>query len=160
MYTRRIILVACILTILWSCYTTTNVVKTESSELPAKLRLEYRIREFHKALGSNDIFTWYSMTSPYFQTRVSLEQFKKNLRWDENMVRRPQKDMKGELSRNCGCVQDRYLRCALIVDIMETEKNGFVKKENPLETWEYHEGEWFWAYMGPSAGGLCPGERH
>jgi hypothetical protein len=122
--------------------------------VPDKTRLRARLAEFHTALGANDIARWYDMSAPVIREKMSLEQFKKDMRWDENAARRKQSAMKADLGRICNCVPMQYLRCVLIVDVSVGEK-----KEHPLETWEYADGEWYVGYVGPESRGLCPGER-
>jgi len=51
------------------------------------------------------------------------------------------------------------MRCVLIVDVTIEEDGGGIKKERPLEMWEYAGGEWYWDYMGAESRGRCPGER-
>ena len=36
----------------------------------------------------------------------------------------------------------------LIVDVTIEDADGKIKKERPLEMWEYAGGDWYWGYMG------------
>jgi hypothetical protein len=47
----------------------------------------------------------------------------------------------------------------LIVDVTIEEAGSKIKKEQPLETWEFAGGEWYWGYLGTESRGRCPGER-
>ncbi len=127
--------------------------------LPEEGRLRARLQEFHRALGDNDIAAWYALTSPGIRDRVTFEQFKKNLRWDENADRRSKTKTQAELAKRCSCVQERFLRCVAVVNVSIEKPGGGSSQEKPLETWEFADGEWYWAYMGPDTGGRCPGER-
>jgi len=127
--------------------------------LPDAARLHARLADFHNALGANDIARWYAMTSPGIRDKMTFEQFKKDMRWDENAARRKETRMSASLGRACSCVSARDLRCVLIVDVTIEEAGGKIKKEQPLETWEYAGGEWYWGYLGTESRGRCPGER-
>jgi hypothetical protein len=51
------------------------------------------------------------------------------------------------------------LRCVLIVEVTMEEADGRKKREQPLEMWEYADGEWYWGCMGSESLGRCPGHR-
>jgi hypothetical protein len=131
----------------------------EAVSLPVEARLRARIAEFHNALGSNDISKRYALATPAIRERMTFEEFKKDLRWDENASRRKETRMSAALARACSCVQVKAIRCALIVDVSVEEDGGKVTKEKPLEMWEYERGEWYWGYIGAESRGRCPGER-
>jgi hypothetical protein len=132
---------------------------TEAVSLPDEARLRARLAEFHDALGANDIAKWYAMTAPGIRDKMTFEEFKKDMRWDENAARRKEIRMKGELGKVCSCTAMRTLRCVMIINVTIEDADGRVKKERPLEMWEYAAGEWYWGYMGPESRGRCPGER-
>jgi hypothetical protein len=98
------------------------------------------------------------MTSPTITEKITFEKFKKGFRWDENAANRTKMNMQAELEKTCSCIQQRYLRCVLVINIDINESGHNPKTENPLETWEYANGEWFWVYMGPDTRGKCPGQ--
>ena len=89
---------------------------------------------------------------------MSFEEFKKDLRWDENASRRKETRMSAALARACSCVQAKALRCVLIVDVTVEEDGGKVIREKPLEMWEHDGGEWYWGTIGAESRGRCPGE--
>jgi hypothetical protein len=126
---------------------------------PDEARLRARLAEFHSALGANDVTRWYAMTTPTIREKMTFEQFKKDLRWDENASRRKKSVMTGDLGRVCSCVPMGFIRCVLIVNVTTRDADGRVQKERPLETWEYGDGEWYWGYLGPESRGQCPGEH-
>jgi hypothetical protein len=149
------------LTFLNSCQTvkTSHGTPSEVVTLPNEIRLRERVQEFHDALGNNDIAAWYAMTSPTIRERMTFEEFKKDFRWDENAAQRSKVNMRANLEKECGCVQFRYLRCVLVINVKTNESGRNSKTEKPLEMWEYADGEWFWGYMGPDSRGKCPGEN-
>ena len=126
--------------------------------LPDELHLQTRIKQFHDALGNNDIATRYAMTSHVITRKMTLDQYKKDFRWDEKAVNKTKISVKAELGKTCSCEQQIYLRCVLVINIGINEPGHDPKTESPLETWEYADGEWFWAYMGPDTKGRCPGQ--
>ncbi len=127
--------------------------------LPDEARLRARITEFHHALGANDISKRYAMATPGIRDKMTFEEFKKDVRWDENAARRKESRMSATLERACRCTLMNTMRCVLIVDVTIEEGGGGIKKEWPLEMWEYAGGEWYWGYMGAESRGRCPGER-
>lgn len=126
--------------------------------LPDESLLQRRLKEYHDALGNNDIAAWYAMTSPTITEKLTFEEFKKNFRWDENASNRTKMNMQAELGKTCGCMQQKYLRCVLVINIDLNESGRNPRTEKLLETWEYARGEWFWVYMGPDTRGKCPGQ--
>ena len=128
----------------------------EAVSLPDEARLLARIAEFHGALGANDIERWYAMSAPAIREKMTLEQFKKDMRWNGNAS---QTKMTAVLDRACSCVPVQYLRCVLIVGVTAEGAGGKITRERPLETWEYGGGEWYWGYIGAESRGRCPGER-
>lgn len=133
--------------------------RAEAVALPDEARLRVRLAEFHDALGTNDIARWYAMTSPAIREKMSFEEFKRDMRWEENTARRKEWKMTASLGRACSCAPANDLRCVLIVDVTAEEAGGKSTKERPLEMWEYAGGEWYWGYMGVESRGRCPGER-
>jgi hypothetical protein len=131
----------------------------EKANVPDEARLRARLAEFHSALVANDIARWYAMTAPVVRDKMTFEQFKKDVRWDENAGRRKETRMTASLGRACSCTPMNTTRCVLIVDVMIEDADGKIKKERPLEMWEYAGGEWYWGYMGAESRGRCPGER-
>ena len=127
-----------------------------NGKVPDEGRLRERISEFHNALGNNDIAAWYAMISPIIRDKMTFGQFKKGFRWDENSASRSKSTMQAELSRVCRCSEMRLLRCVLVADVSVTRPGQEPSKERPIETWEFANGEWYWAYMGPDTGGRCP----
>lgn len=128
----------------------------EAVSLPDEARLRTRLVEFHNALGANDIEHGYAMAAPAIREKMTLEQFKKDMRWNGNA---PRTKMTAVLGRACSCVPMQDLRCVLIVDVTIEEDGGRVIKDTPLEMWEYDGSEWYWGYMGANSRGRCPGER-
>ncbi len=147
-----VLLFAVVVLLLGACQT----ILPQSGELPREDRLRERLQEFHHALGNNDIEKWYAMTSPVIRQKMTLDEFKKDLRWKED---RSKSKIEGELLRNCSCVQMQLLRCVLVVGISVDLPGQPPLKERPLETWEFGDGEWYWGYMGPDLRGRCPGEK-
>jgi hypothetical protein len=128
--------------------------------LPQEARLQERIKAFHDALGNNDIATWYAMTAPAIRKRMTFDQFKKDIRWEENSGRRTQSTLQAQLLRSCNCEQyGDAVRCVLAVNVTVTESGKKPRTESPLEMWEYSDGQWYWGYIGPDTGGRCPGEK-
>jgi hypothetical protein len=127
--------------------------------LPDEARLRARIVEFHGALGANDISKRYAMATPAIRGKMTFEEFKKDLRWDENTSRRKKTRISAALARVCSCVQVKAIRCVLIVDATVEEDGGKVIREKPLEMWEHDGGEWYWGTIGAESRGRCPGER-
>ena len=130
----------------------------EAVSLPDEARLRARIAEFHGALGANDISKRYAMAMPAIREKMTFEEFKKDVRWDENAARRKETRMSAALARACSCVQAKALRCVLIVDVTVEEDGGKVIREKPLEMWEHDGGEWYWGTIGAESRGRCPGE--
>ncbi len=128
----------------------------ETVSLPDETRLRARIAEFHNALGSNDIEHRYAMLAPAIREKMTLEQFKRDMRWNGNAARTK---MTAALDRACSCAPVQYLRCVLIVDVAVEGAGGKITKERPLEMWEYDGSEWYWGYMGVESRGRCPGEH-
>jgi hypothetical protein len=90
---------------------------------------------------------------------MTFEQFKKDMRRDENAGRRKEAGMTASLGRACSCTSAGYMRCVLIVDGTIEDADGKIRKERLLETWEYAGGEWYRGCMGAESRGRCPGER-
>jgi hypothetical protein len=130
----------------------------DSFSPPHEARLRARLTEFHNALGANDISKRYAMAAPGIRGKMTFEEFKKDLRWDENASRRKETRMSAALVRACSCTPMEALRCVLIVDVTIEEVGGKVVKEKPLEMWEYAGGEWYWGDIGAESRGRCPGE--
>ncbi|HOC45737.1 MAG TPA: hypothetical protein PKM26_03940 [Syntrophorhabdaceae bacterium] len=128
-----------------------------SVALPDEQRLRVRLSEFHNALGNSEVVTWYNMTTPGIRSQMNLEQFKKDLRWDDR--KHEKSDISGELAKPCSCVNMGFTRCVIMVDITLVSPGKAPSKEKSLQTWEYDGGEWYWGYMGPGNNGRCPGER-
>jgi len=158
--TVSVAFVVLVLGFLAACQTpgATKSTGPEKATVPDEARLHLRLAEFHNALGANDIARWYAMTEPAVRDKMTFEQFKKDMRWDENAGRRKEARMTASLGRACSCTPMRTTRCLLIVDVTIEEADGKIKKERPLEMWEYAGGEWYWGYMGAESGGRCPGE--
>lgn len=133
-------------------------VRPITTKAPNEGRLRERISEFHNALGNNDIAARYAMTSPAIRERITLEQFKKNLRRDADSEPRSKSTMQAGLSKVCRCSDLRFLRCVLVADISIIRPGKEPTRERPIETWDFADGEWYWGYMGPDIGGRCPGE--
>ncbi len=151
-------IVAFVLGFLSACQTPGAIKSTgpETVVVPDEARLRARLVEFHNALGANDIERRYAMSAPAIREKMTLEQFKKDMRWNENAARMK---MTAALGRACGCVPMQYLRCVLIVDVTVEEAGGKITKEQPLEMWEYDGSEWYGGYIGANSRGRCPGER-
>ena len=126
---------------------------------PDEARLRARIVEFHDALAADDIARRYAMMTSGIRENMTVEEFKKDMRWDGNGAHRKERKMTAALSRACSCTPMKALRCVLIVDVIVEESGGRIIKEHPLEMWEYEGGEWYWGYIGAESRGLCPGER-
>jgi hypothetical protein len=118
-------------------------VKPTTVELPDETRLRARMQEFHNALGNNDIAAWYAMTSPTIRDKMTFDQFKKDLRWDEDASRRTRKTTRADLMKPCSCVQMQFIRCVVIADITIEEPGKNPSRERPLEMWEFADGEWY-----------------
>ncbi len=157
MFTRAFVILISSLLMLCSCQTFT--VSSKHVPLPSESRLGERIQEFYTALGNNDVASWYAMTSPAQRQRISFEQFKKNLRWDERAAAMKKSRIEAKLWRVCSCRQEINTRCVLITELKTSVNGNGVETEKPLEMWEYSEGEWYWGYLGPDSQGRCPGER-
>ncbi len=161
---RRAISVAIaafVLGFLYACQTPGAITSSrpETVVVPDEARLRARLAEFHNALGANDISRRYAMAASGIRDRMTFEEFKKDLRWDENAARRKETKISASLARACSCAPMKALRCVLIVDITIEEAGGKVITEKPLEMWEYDGGEWYWGYIGADSRGRCPGER-
>lgn len=117
-----------------------------------------RVSQFHDVLANNDIIMWYAMTTPTIRSKMTLEEFKKDFRWDENNAKRNKDKMRGELNRVCNCLDMGYIRCVIIADVTIIRPDQQSTIERPLEMWEYGDGEWYWGYFGHDSRGLCPGE--
>jgi hypothetical protein len=127
--------------------------------LPAEDQLRFKLQNFHQALGQGDIAVMYELTSPQIRKRMSLEAYKKDLRWDKNAHRRRLSEITADLTKSCPCEQQEALRCVLVVDLLVKESGKAPYREQPLETWDFQDGHWSWVYMGPDTGGRCPGEK-
>lgn len=127
--------------------------------LPDEARLRARLTEFHNALGANDIERRYAMSAPAIREKMTFEGFKRDVRWDESAARGKRSRMSASLDRACSCMPVQALRCVLIVDVTVEEEGGNIKKERPLEMWEYDGSEWYWGTIGAESRGRCPGER-
>jgi hypothetical protein len=159
--TVSVAFVVLVLGLLAACQTPGPIKSSgmEKANVPDEARLRARLAEFHGALVANDIARWYAMTAPVVRDKMTFEQFKKDVRWDENAGRRKETRMTASLGRACSCTPMNTTRCVLIVDVMIEDADGKIKKERPLEMWEYAGGEWYWGYMGAESRGRCPGER-
>lgn len=133
-------------------------VKPTAVELPDETRLRARLQELHNAIGNNDIAAWYAMTSPTIRDKMTFDQFKNDLRWDQDASRRTRKTMRADLMKPCSCVQMQFIRCVVIADITVEESGKHPSRERPLEMWEFSEGEWYWGIMGHDSRGRCPGD--
>jgi hypothetical protein len=144
-----------------ACQTPGSIMNSgpEKAAVPDEARLRARLTEFHNALGANDISKRYAMATTGIREKVTFEEFKKDLRRDENAARRKETRMSAALVRACSCTPMKALRCVLIVDVTIEEAGGKVITDMPLEMWEYDGGEWYWGYIGANSRGRCPGER-
>jgi|GEM_PF-3409753 len=133
-------------------------VKPTTVELPDETRLRVRLQELHNAIGNNDIVTWYAMTSPSIREKMTFDQFKKDLRWDQDASRQTRKTMRADLMKPCSCVHMQFIRCVVIADITIEEPGKDHSRERPLEMWEFSDGEWYWGIMGHDSSGRCPGD--
>lgn len=127
--------------------------------LTEEARLRARLKEFHTALGNNDLEKWYSMTTPAQRKNMTFEQFSSNLRRGDKKGSTDRQQIEAELSRVCSCVQVRDLRCVVIVDLEISGRDKTLRKERPLEMWEFSDREWYMGYIGADSRGRCPGER-
>jgi hypothetical protein len=126
--------------------------------LPDEQRLRIRLTEFHDVLGNNDMTAWYNMTAPAIRKRMTLDEFKNDLRWDDNKPK-IKSVIKAELIKPCSCDKTGVTRCVILVGININEPGKNPVNEKSLQSWDYADGEWYWGYMGPGNKGHCPGEK-
>jgi hypothetical protein len=133
-------------------------VHPHNVKTPHEERLRARVSQFHDVLGLKDINAWYAMTTPTIRSKMTLEEFKKDFRWDENEAKTNNQKMRGEFSKVCSCLDMGYIRCVIIVDVTITQPDQPSTIERPLEMWEYADGDWYWGLIGHDSRGRCPGE--
>jgi hypothetical protein len=126
--------------------------------LPDEARLQARLREFHEAMGRNEIEKVYALSSPTIRKQMTFTDFKKDMRWDKVGGRSPVLEMQAGLGKNCGCTDmGGFQRCVLIVNVAVSGAGRSSATERPLEMWEHVDGDWYWGYSGPDSRGRCPG---
>ncbi len=126
---------------------------------PDARRLQERVSAVHRAIGANDVESWYAATPPSMRRRMSLDDFKRDIRWDAVGAKAEPMPWRAEVGRLCSCTGNAERRCVVAIDLeIDDPKKGLVK-DSPLESWTYEEGDWYLGYIGASYGGRCPGER-
>ncbi len=129
------------------------------STMPYETKLKARLREYHEAMGRKEIEKLYAMSSPTIRRSMSLDDYKKDLRWEQVGAKMAPMEVQADLGRGCNCVDmGGFMRCVLVVDVAINEAGKQPRTERPLEMWEYMGGEWYWGYTGPQSRGRCPGE--
>lgn len=146
---------ACLLTLL----TFTSYLGAAEPVAPSPERLRERVAAVHKAIGLNDVGSWYAFTPPSMRKRMSLEDFKRDVRWADVGSKATPMIWRAEVGRLCSCTGFFAKRCVVAVNVeIEDPIKGLVK-DSPLESWDYEDGDWFLGYIGASYGGRCPGEH-
>lgn len=136
----------------------TTAPTRSDAPLPDEAKLLARLKEYHAALGHNEIEKVYALSSPNIRKRMTFVDFKKDMRWDTVGAKSPMLEMQAGLGKSCGCTDmGGFLRCVLIVDVAVSGAGRSPATERPLEMWEYVNGEWYWGYTGPDSRGRCPG---
>jgi len=98
------------------------------------------------------------MTSPSIRKRMTLSDFKRDIRWDAVGSKRSPQNWQAEVGKLCSCRQDIALRCVVSVRLAVSDPEKGLVEDWPLETWEYTAEDWYLVYIGASTGGRCPGQ--
>ena len=126
--------------------------------VPEETLLRSRLKEFWRAVGTHDIMKRYEMTTPTVRQLVSAEQFKKTWDWEEDSSV-PKQEIKADLSRVCGCVRLRFLRCTLELALNIEQPGKPSSHKRTLQAWEFADGQWYEAYSGAPYSSRCPDHR-
>ncbi len=154
---RGLTLAVVLLTVLVTAGCSTAPARSDAT-LPDEAKLQARLKEFHEAMGHNEIEKVYAMSSPNIRKAMTIVDFKKDMRWDKIGAKSPVLEMQADLGKNCGCTDmGGFQHCVLIVKVAVSGAGRSPAIERPLEMWEYMNGDWYWGYSGPDSRGRCPG---
>jgi hypothetical protein len=128
-------------------------------DLPDEVRLRARLQAYYKALGERDLAAQYAILTPTLTRNMTLEQF---TRYEENKAARlptePRWNLSSvELVKNCFCGNmGGLLRCSMIIKLTEEGPDHKLTTSQPLDMWEYGNGEWYHGMTFEDSGGKCP----
>lgn len=119
-------------------------------DMPARDRLNERVRILHKAFVMSDYRTQYELRAPYLRRSLSYEDFRKDRGVEQGgeqpIGERLESAEIGEI-RHCGeydhpDVSTPLYRCVFVVHFVYSDDAGVQTYELP-QMWEFHSGEWY-----------------
>ena len=128
-------------------------------QAPDETRLQERVMSVHTAIGQGDVEQWYAMTPPSVRKLKTLSDFKRDIRWDAVVSKRPPYQWQARVGELCSCRQETVLRCVVLVNVNFNEPPGHGPAQDwVLESWDYTGEDWYLFKIGASTGGHCPGQ--
>jgi hypothetical protein len=143
----------------WVASETGNSAEKASTDedefhVPARDRLNERVRILHEAIVMSDSRTQYELRAPYLRRSLSYKDYLKDRGIEEEGgqpigTRLESADI-GEI-RHCGeydhaDVSTPLYRCVFVVHFVYTDDAGIQTYELP-QMWEFHSGEWYFGML-------------
>jgi hypothetical protein len=129
-------------------------VNDNEFHVPARDRLNERVRILHEAFVLSDYRTQYELHAPYLRRGLSYKDYRKDRGIEEGegqpIGKRLESADIGEI-RHCGeynhpAVSTPLYRCVFVVHFVYSDDAGIQTYDLP-QMWEFHSGEWYFGML-------------